>query len=569
MLTVLNQKPHINDESSLSRYFPPAEIDSLANEAIAEYIEELYAIYISDHDVKRDLYSLISSTFKWVLLATRSSTISLAKTLSIHANHHHLDFNPVIDKTLDTKLDKVLAVEDTIHSPILGIKGQVDLISNGKLMQLSNQDKIVVGSDVAVPIEFKTGKWRASTSVGHRAQVILYIMLMNLRDKSFAFNRKGQQPLMRSANQASENDKNVNLLTKYGVLLYINNNEDVKVDLIWPLWLEIRALMISRNSLAKSLRNSITAPYESQTTLPPMIRSTYECSYCYSATECMIYHTAIENGDEQTSGLPELYQFIMKGITAKRLEYFKTWDKLIDLEYLATEGNMADIWSTLSIHRERKGNKAISLLSLASPFSSKEDSSEIELTFERMSSIDCLLAAVPSSNIVRSGTSASLPASSSSSSFLSSAMIGHHCSSSNNIVAGPLQQSNSFHRSSSSPAIASTSAQSSSLEDVYKSLVLRDMTLSQITPGDRVLISIEKSEKWFNYYSNLFYSTSSGSSGSTSSSSSGLAQGAGLFNEASKSLMSVNANICSGSVISIDAKKVVVKLTAGNKAITR
>ena len=37
--------------------------------------------------------------------------------------------------------------------------------------------------------------------------------------------------------------------------------------------------------------------------LPPVIRRARDCGMCFQNSECMLYHRAVEGGDEESSGL--------------------------------------------------------------------------------------------------------------------------------------------------------------------------------------------------------------------------------------------------------------------------
>lgn len=73
-------------------------------------------------------------------------------------------------------LHKVLGVEENIWSPMYGVKGKIDVGVQVKYRFGNNQQDAV---DVAVPLEFKTGK--SFGGAMHRAQTILYSLLMSDR----------------------------------------------------------------------------------------------------------------------------------------------------------------------------------------------------------------------------------------------------------------------------------------------------------------------------------------------------------------------------------------------------
>lgn len=126
----------------------------------------------------------------------------------------------------------------------------------------------------------------------------------------------------------------------HGVILYISP-EELKLDLISPSWTEMRALLLSRNSLAGYIRDAavgVSSSGVAKTPLPPLLRDAHECQYCYQAAECAVHHAGLEGGTAASSGMKELFSYILKDVTTAQLRYYKHWDGLLNLEYIATQG---------------------------------------------------------------------------------------------------------------------------------------------------------------------------------------------------------------------------------------
>ncbi len=62
----------------------------------------------------------------------------------------------------------------------------------------------------------------------------------------------------------------------------------------------------------------------------------FDCSYCYQAAECLVTHAATEGGTALSSGVQELFSYVLTGITSAQLSYYKHWDELLTLEATAT-----------------------------------------------------------------------------------------------------------------------------------------------------------------------------------------------------------------------------------------
>lgn len=144
------------------------------------------------------------------------------------------------------------------------------------------------------------------------------------------------------------------MIPKHGLIVYLSP-EETKVDLIKPSWSEVRALIMSRNKLATFIRDvslGVNSTGASKSPLPPLLHSPFDCQYCYQASECMTYH-AVDGGTATSSGVKELFSYVLKGITPSQLSYFKHWDELLNLEALATAAP-AHSWTSASDKRRDK-----------------------------------------------------------------------------------------------------------------------------------------------------------------------------------------------------------------------
>jgi DNA replication ATP-dependent helicase Dna2 len=198
--------------------------------------------------VSDDNLTLISSKQGAVLTNTRS-TVSQTSLLAI---------------------SELLDIEEDIWSPTYGLKGKIDAsvqtvvkdqdsssISKGQL-QLSKC------SSSPMPFEIKTG--RAVAGLEHRAQTMLYTLLMS--------ERYGMQ-------------------IQEGLLYYTQNEEVVRVPAARN---EIRSLMVARNEMASYMTRRTERPGERTGTenvaepfLPPSIDDEWICGRCFVLDTCMLY----------------------------------------------------------------------------------------------------------------------------------------------------------------------------------------------------------------------------------------------------------------------------------------
>ena len=116
-----------------------------------------------------------------------------------------------------------------------------------------------------------------------------------------------------------------------------------------------RALVIQRNHLAAALLpgQSVGSTMGTAPALPPMIQNAQQCGRCFARHNCLLYHKAVENGTVESSGVePALWLEATQHVTAVQLEYFRTWDRLIDLEHEDAQRSRSDIWALPSVLSE-------------------------------------------------------------------------------------------------------------------------------------------------------------------------------------------------------------------------
>lgn len=80
---------------------------------------------------------------------------------------------PFNSKIGHLKIKDIISVEDSIYSPLWGIKGVVDVVTNS-ILSVESQPKTLI-----FPLEFKTGKKNSYTSLSHNAQLLLYSLLLS------------------------------------------------------------------------------------------------------------------------------------------------------------------------------------------------------------------------------------------------------------------------------------------------------------------------------------------------------------------------------------------------------
>lgn len=209
--------------SHLEKLFS-TEISKLISNTIGEHLEELYCCNISDDQAYDELQSIVPSVMDWLKrCSSKNFTLELSPALLRRTSSQGI---------CETTWNELLSSEEMITCPTLGIRGQIDLVVLGNVS--SYPDK-----KFFLPVELKTGRWRLESLPGHRAQIILYVLMIILREH-LSWRLFSPQCV--------------------GILLYIGSKEvENKWEVISPSWGEIRALIQARNSLAYFMKNEFSS----------------------------------------------------------------------------------------------------------------------------------------------------------------------------------------------------------------------------------------------------------------------------------------------------------------------
>jgi len=211
-------------------------------------------------------------------------------------------------------------IEDNIYVPKLGIKGRIDVTAE---VNINSRRKIM-------PLEVKTGK--ASYSLEHKGQVILYLMMMGFRDQ--------------------EIDTGLLLYLKENAMQEIKSNHHEKRDLIRL-----------RNTLAHYFAMK---PEDLQDTssdlktmeLPEPINHRSACIKCPYQMLCCAYLTRDPNANLSSSHpLIPLMKELLDNIDSSYLDYIMKWIALLQLEesYERDNNNLSNIWAMSPEKREARG----------------------------------------------------------------------------------------------------------------------------------------------------------------------------------------------------------------------
>ncbi|KAI0290929.1 AAA domain-containing protein [Multifurca ochricompacta] len=214
-------------------------------------------------------------------------------------------------------------VEEDIWSPTYGLRGKIDASVQATIIRNSGQS-----STRPTPFEIKTG--RAVAGLEHRAQTMLYTLLMQ--------ERYGEP-------------------VDLGLLYYTQSEEIVSVPVTRP---ELRALIGLRNAIAEWMARRSRGFMRHQLKdelpfLPPTIDDERLCGRCYALDACMLYRRAVENVIDEVSEIADIYAEKTGHLSQSQTDFFKTWERLITLEEQDMIRFRKELWTLGAGEREMLG----------------------------------------------------------------------------------------------------------------------------------------------------------------------------------------------------------------------
>ncbi|CCA73479.1 related to DNA helicase, partial [Serendipita indica DSM 11827] len=231
------------------------------------------------------------------------------------------------------------ATEEDIWSPRYGIKGKLDA-SLRVVLEESEHGKDANRMVMDMPFEIKTGT--SKSSMEHRAQTMLYTVLME--------ERYGTQ-------------------VPAGLLYYTQSEELIRVSAARN---ELRALIQSRNNMVAYMhkRTALAAKSggEPLPFLPPTEDDERTCRRCYVVDGCMLYRKAVENVEDTTSEIAEIYRDRTGHLTPPQCAFFKDWEALISLEEQEMIKFRKELWTMGAEQREKTG-RCLANMELVGPSS--------------------------------------------------------------------------------------------------------------------------------------------------------------------------------------------------------
>lgn len=267
-------------------------LEEYARLVLQKNIESLYACGVNENDIHKTLVEAIPKMLNWIILFKDSQDL----------NTPTVDFGS--DGLKKLKISEVTDIEEMAWAPKYGLKGMIDASIRVKIESKRNEINGMI-----LPLEFKTGKIpNGQSSMEHRAQVILYTLLMSERYL-----------------------KHIDS----GLLYYLQSDQTQGVMVQRS---DLVGLIMRRNEFANDIIKASTTQQ-----LPPMLRSPSMCKGCRHLDVCTIYHKAY-GGNKECSGLGNMFDSHIYHLTTAHCSFLRHWDRLIDLEAKEMQVVKNEIW---------------------------------------------------------------------------------------------------------------------------------------------------------------------------------------------------------------------------------
>lgn len=293
-----------------NKMFLYKDIDKRAREILKQktWVRQLYESGESIADIEQDFLVYVPKIFEFI-----GKYVQNGKNKVSPQQYKKDDWKGAIAQIDD--------IEENIWCPDLGLKGKVDVsIKNGLEV---------------IPLEVKTG--RASVSLEHRGQVLLYIMMMN----------------------------KLGYRVSTGLLLYLKEGMLREIP---PTAAEKRDIMILRNELAyyttrrpKVVRNA-GEMYLEPSEVPEVEEKSY-CEKCPYNAICMAYSLHANEHVNFKQSLRKVHSELEAFLTSAHIDYFMRWSSLLEIEMAERkeQKNLKDIYTLSPIERKTKGKCLINL----------------------------------------------------------------------------------------------------------------------------------------------------------------------------------------------------------------
>ena len=353
-----------------------------------EFAGSLVALGITNAEAQKEVIRVLPQLQQFALNYTSFGMLPATRTPA-NVKGSILEGNG-IQPDLHFLAGQVHATEESHLSPELGMKGNIDCTIQAKTHELHFSGRPEgAPQHFLYSIELKTGH-NQTTQNAHMAQLALYTLMLKIRYGS-------------GAGKAADS----------GVLLYLNN-EGCRAVRVKPMLNELKSLIGQRNVVASEMKKSsrprgVVLNFDDESTetglgtdllpapptdLPEVLSNVHACKLCYSNRECMMYlasdtnnakHVVPSNNLQKSHG--QLLNHFTGHLKPDDLNYFRDWDRLIDLEADATTHSTTISWLIPSPECEAELGTTVSslVLDLSNPHeqASIENNNDVDVNARR------------------------------------------------------------------------------------------------------------------------------------------------------------------------------------------
>ncbi|KAL2337269.1 hypothetical protein Fmac_011715 [Flemingia macrophylla] len=297
---------HQNFQAGLTNDNPTVNfMEDYAEVVLQKNVESLYACGVNENDVRKTFSDAIPRMLSWI---TQFKNTKEREDPSVNFGFDDRPKNVSISEASSNLFSCVIDIEEMAWTPKYGLKGMIDASVRVKIQSQKDEPQ-----EMIMPVEFKTGKTPHNQAIEHRAQVMLYTLLMSERYQK---------------------------TVDSGLLYYLQSDLTQGIEVQRS---DLTGVLMRRNELASDILKALILQQ-----LPPMLQSPSICRGCRHLNVCSIYHKA-HGGSTESSGLGEVFDSLTNHMSSSHSKFLCHWDSLIDLEAKETELLKKEVWQSQSL----------------------------------------------------------------------------------------------------------------------------------------------------------------------------------------------------------------------------
>eukprot|EP00172_Hildenbrandia_rubra_P003107 Plantae.Rhodophyta-Hildenbrandia_rubra.ctg4569.p1 GENE.Plantae.Rhodophyta-Hildenbrandia_rubra.ctg4569~~Plantae.Rhodophyta-Hildenbrandia_rubra.ctg4569.p1 ORF type:complete len:1110 (-),score=131.42 Plantae.Rhodophyta-Hildenbrandia_rubra.ctg4569:3712-7041(-) len=328
------------------------ELLAVVEDLLKERMDELYICRESEADIRASLLNVVPIIVEWKgnFIGHGVGKVQVGKSES------------------EVAVTAVRDIEELIWSPTFGLKGKIDATIS--LLKDVDHDP-----DVSA-LELKTGKSLGFAQIAHRAQVMLYTLLIS--DRYDERVTQGLLSYIRCVSRDEQKQRDEKSRFQEQSQKHKASGDSVQNILISGSRSELIAIIMARNKLAQYV--NIDVGYGE---LPPLLRGRQNiCEKCFINDSCLLQYKLCGQGPKQavTDGPgEELFNRKTAHLSSMDAVYYKEWRSALAAEEAVASKSISNLW-TVPAHEAEKNGTGIADLALVA----ERYGSEVEAPGERV-----------------------------------------------------------------------------------------------------------------------------------------------------------------------------------------